>query len=193
MGYQLVLTEPVEEKTGAKVVGENVFFNDLPSDCKVYLLYYPRAMPNIDMENKLRGLGNKTGNNLYVNIGGLDDPDYDMIANKFNIRSNPVIIITAIDKFASTPTEFSTAYVKLDNKKLLNSSDLTIDYVLEIYNLFIRGKISEAISKQKGDALKSLIKGIIIDALKGIQGFMAEYDISVSFFEGKFELKHKGG
>ncbi|KAF5428645.1 hypothetical protein C5S39_10980, partial [Candidatus Methanophagaceae archaeon] len=108
MHYQLVLRELIDVEKGIKAVGENVFFDDLPSDCKVFALYYPAAVPNEDLENALRNLGNITGKNLFVNIGRLDDPNYDEIVDKFKIRNSPVIIVTAIDKLASPPTEFST-------------------------------------------------------------------------------------
>lgn len=202
MPYQLVLRELIDEGKGRgiKDVGENVFFDNLPSDCKVFTFYYPAAMPNEDLESVLRNLGNITGKNLFVNIGRLNDPNYGKIATKFNIKNLPVIIVTAIDKLASLPTEFSTTYVRIDSKKLLNSPNLATECVQTIFNLFIQGKISEAMSKVKRyerDALISHIKGIMTDALKdalkGMSKFFEERDIIVSLIEGKFELKRSGG
>ena len=193
MSYQLVL-KIVDEKT--KEVGENVFFDNLPSDYKVYMLYYPRAMPNEDLESALRNLGNITGKNLFVNIGRLNDPNYEKIAKKFNIENLPVIIVTAIAKLASPSTEFSTVYVKIEDRRLLNSPNLAIECVQTLFNLFIQEKISEALSqhkKYKRDALISHLKDIITNALKGIWEFIKERDINVCLLEGKFELKRSGG
>jgi hypothetical protein len=67
-----VLTEPKGERT--KDVGENVFLDDLSYSYKVYLFYYPSALPNEVLEDRLRRIGEMTGRNLFVNIGRLDDP-----------------------------------------------------------------------------------------------------------------------
>ena len=196
MSFQLVLNELEGEKT--KGEGE-VFLDDLPFDSKVFLFYYPAAMPNEDLEDKLRDFGKRTGKNLFVNIGRLDDPNYAKIVDKFNITTFPVMIVTAIDTFVSPP-KFPTVYVKIDNKKLLNSPDLAIDTVYTLFNLFIAGKISEAMreyERVKRDEFISRLKASVTNALKEIGnrvgGFLAERDISVSLVEGKFELKKSGG
>ncbi len=128
----------IYEKT--KDIGENVFFSNLPSDYEVYLLYYPGPNSNKELMDKLRDLGNITGKNLFVNIAKLNDPNYKKIVNTFEIKTFPTVILTAVDKFASLPIDHSTAYVKIDNKKLLGSPDLTAECIYKIYNLFIRGK-----------------------------------------------------
>ena len=187
MPYQLVLSESRNEIT--RDVGENVFFANLPSDYEVYIFYYPGAMPNVELETRLRNFGNNAGKNLFVNIGRLNDPNYRTIANKFNIRSLPVIIVTAIDKLASSPVESVTAYVKIDDKKLLNSPDSSINCLQELFLLFLQGKISEAMG-QLDKARRNLL---ITNALKGIWDLLGKTDITISFIEGKFEIKHSGG
>lgn len=187
MVYQLILSELIEEKT--KEVGENIFLENLPSDYEVYLLYYPGGIPNEDLEHKLRKLGDSTGKNLLINIGRLNDPNYRKIANKFNIKNLPIIIVTAIDKLASSPTQFSTAYAKIDSKRLLNSPDLAIECVQKLFNLFIEGKISEAMSQVDTDKRNVLINNV----LNGIWEIIGGRDISISLFDGKFEIKKSGG
>lgn len=194
MTYQLVLSELVDATT--RDVAENVFFDNLPSNYEVYLLYYSGAEPNEGLETKLRDLGKDTGKNLFVNIGRLSDPNYKKIRNKFDIKNLPVIIITAIDTLASLPTEFSTAYVRIDDEKLLKSPDLVIKCVQRLFNLFIDKKISEALNQFKIDQrglLLSHLKSIVTNAIKEVWKFFLERDISVSLTEGKFELKKSGG
>lgn len=193
MPYQLVLSELKDEIT--RDVGENVFFNNLPSEYEVYIFYYPGAMPNVELESRLRNFGNITGKNLFVNIGRLNDPNYGKIRNKFNIMNLPVIIITASDFLASPPEEFSTAYVRIDNKKLLNSPDL-MECIQRLFNMFIDKKISEALSqfkKDQRDVFVTNLKSIVNNTLKGVWTFLEERDVSVSLIEGKFELKKSGG
>lgn len=186
MSYQLVLSEPVGETT--REIGENVFFDNLPPDSEVYLLYYPGAMPNKELENKLRDFGNNAGKNLFVNIGKLNDPNFKKISNKFDLGNFPVIIVTASSKLASHSDEYETAYVKLDSKNLLNSLDLAIDCVQKLFLLFIQGKIAEALrqpGKYDRKALISRLNGVITNALKGVE-------VSASLLGGKLEVKWKG-
>lgn len=192
MSYRLVLTELKDART--KDIGENVFLEDLSSDYKVYLFYYPGAMPNEALEGRLRKLGDNTGRNLFVNIGRLDDPRYDIIKEKFRIRNLPVIIVTGINSIASLTDEnySSTVYVRLDKKELLNSIDMTTQCIERLFNLFIGGEISEALDQAKSDqrdAVISNVKSKVIIALSGFKKFLWEKDIEVSLFEGKFQIK----
>jgi hypothetical protein len=194
MSYRLILTERPRE--GERMVGENVFLDDLPADCKVFLFYYPGQLRNKGLEQRLRELGNITGKNLFVNIGGLNDPRLGEIEKRFAIRKNPVVVVTAIDTLASPADEYLTAYARLDSKHLLDSPDRTIECVQELFNLFIQGKVSKAISRAKWQQRTELLAQIgnfFSDALKGIGDFIAETDISFSFVEGKLELKRSEG
>ena len=193
MPYKLILSEAVEAKT--KTVGENVFFDDLSSDYKVYMFYYPGAMRNQDLEGKLRSLGGIAGSNLFVNIGRFDDPNYDKIVNKFKIKKTPVIVVTAIDKLASAPGIFSTAYVRIDSKSLLESPDRLLECLQKLFHLFIAGKISEAMSEYKKDKLNLVIgrfKEIVKHGFQEVWQFIDERDIAFSWIEGKLELKRSG-
>jgi hypothetical protein len=198
MSYQLVLIEKPTPAVAGKPrdVGENVFLNNIPSNYKVYLFYYPGSMGNDALEGGLRKLGEKTGHNLFVNIGQLDDPDYDTVTTRFEMKTLPAIVITAVSDLASLNNEYLSAYARLDSKQLLKSPEKTLQCVLEIFNLFLQGKVSEALahaqSRQRAELLKRL-GGLITDVLKPLLKFIDERDISFSLFEGKFELKKAGG
>lgn len=181
----------VHERT--KDIGENVFFNDLPFDFKVYILCYGGTGLNEELADKLRNLGNISGNNLFVNIAKLDDPNYNKIANTFEIKTFPTIIIIAINKLASSPKEHLTAYVKIDDKKLLNSPDLAIECIDRVFNLFIQGRISEAVKGQSRCLISFRIKSVINEAFTGMTGYLKEWEISFSFITGTLEIKPAGG
>jgi hypothetical protein len=86
MSYSLAFikkTENLDEKD--RDIGENIFFDCLPYNYQVYLFYYPGAMPNEDLESKLQSFGNITGNNLFINIGRFNDPNYGKIVCIFEI------------------------------------------------------------------------------------------------------------
>jgi len=191
--YQLMFSDLAKEV--AREVGENVFLSDLQDDYKVYLFYYPGVIPYVDLEIKLKGLGQMTGKNLFVNIGRLNDPNFGKQKSMFGIKDLPVVIITGINGIASVRTEryYSTAYVRLDSKRILESADLTIRFVERILNLFIGGEISEALIQYKDQKQIAVVKMVIVDSLKSLANFLSDRDISVSLLEGKFELRRTGG
>ena len=191
MSNQLVFSDMFDGQ--GKDVGKNVFLDNLPLEYKVYLFYYPGAMPNKDLETSLRKLGNMTGNNLFVNFGKLNDPNYGKITNHFQIKKLPVIVMTAIADLASPPSSLSTVYVRIDSEKLLDSPDKALEFLQKLFNLFVGGNIVDALKEAKKDDQKALIASftkVVTGALKGIWEFIAETDISFSIVEGKFELKH---
>jgi hypothetical protein len=200
MAYTLLLSKP-SDKLENKDIGENVFLNNLSHDYKVYLFYYPGIIPNVDLEDKLRMLGNDTGKNLFVNIGRRNDPNFDKIVDKFRIREYPVIIITGLAELASFEIEdkFSTVYirkyVRLDKRDLIGSIDSTIRSIESLFSLFINGKIYEATAQAKHDQREAVIShaiDMLTNELGSIGKFLWNKDISVSLAEGKFELKSSG-
>ena len=191
-----MLTEKPVEGESTRDFGDNVFLSNLPADYKVYAFYYGGAMGDETLEAKLRTLGEKTGKNLFVNLGGLNDPKYEEILKRFEIKKLPVIVVTAIDGLASPAGEYLTAFARLDNKDLLSSPDRTIECVQELFLLFLQGKVAEAMSKAKWTQRKELV-GVLTNffaaALKPIKDFILERDFSISILTGKFELKKRGG
>lgn len=193
MSYQLILNELINEKT--KAVGENVFFSNLSHDYKVFMFYYPGGLLNEELESKLRDLGNMSGKNLFVNIGRINDPDFDKIVSKFNIEKYPVIVVTAVDTLASLPDEFLTAYVRIDSKTLLNSPDKAIECLERLFIMFLNKEVSKAMSavrNAKFNVIISHIKGFIKDSLKGIWQYLKTAEMSISLIEGKFTLRGWG-
>jgi hypothetical protein len=191
--YQLILSDIVDldraenKDLQTRDVGEAILFGNLPMDYEVYALYYPGAMPNDELERQLRNLGNITGKNLFVNLGKLNDPNYKRIVSLFEIEDLPVIIVTANKKWASH-RRFGAVYVRMDSKRLLNSSSQAIECLQSLMNLFIVGKISEAVSRYRDEerpALTAHLKDTIIEALKGVK------DVNVSFAGVNFEVNFK--
>jgi hypothetical protein len=192
VSYRLLIVEPKTEGQ-ERAVGENVFLDDLKSDYKVYLFYYPGAMGDENLENKLRNLGAISGRNLFVNIAQLDDPKYETIKEKFKITKTPVIVMTGTDGIGSLKDEsLSAAYVKIDNKDRLKSVDTTVECVQMLFNLFIGGRIFEALNSGRSynlDTNISLIKNKITDALNDIGKFLWEKDIDISILGCQFSIR----
>jgi hypothetical protein len=193
ISYNLVLSNLFDEVT--KDIGENIFFVNLRTDYKVYLFYYPSAIPHIELENNLKALGQMAGKNLFVNIGRLDDPSFGKVKRTFGIVDLPVIIITGLEGIASVKTQkyYSTVYIRIDSNRLLQSVDLTTKSVERIFNLFIGGELSQALVRYQQDKRIALLKLVIVNSLKKIVKFLSDRDISVSLIEGKLELKRNEG
>jgi hypothetical protein len=196
MTYSLVLHERPREPA-AKAVGENVFLRDMPLECKVFAFYYPSAMRDAELESALRNLGEMTGSNLFVNLGAMDDPDYDKIVDMFDIRSFPVVVITATAALAAPPNEYVSAYVCIDDDKLLSEPKRAVELIQEIFNLFIRGEVAKAASKvtwtERTEGVRRLSRALV-KGLRGLAGFVADRDWKVSVVEGRFEMtRHDDG
>ena len=189
MPYQLILQEAEEEAT--KAVGENIFLANLPAEFPVYALYYPAEMPDYDFENLLRTLGGRTGDNLFVNIGRLDDPQFDRIVRKFEITTLPALVLTAVADLAAPDDEFMNAYVRLDGR-LIAKPDRAIKFVEDLYLMFLQGEIAQAIKRTSRNTKTELARAVgrhIIAALGKVGNFVAERDWSVSILQGRFEIK----
>lgn len=95
-------------------------------------------------------------------------------------------------------SQFSTLYVRIDKKDLLlKGSDEVIDLIDNLFNLLVKGEISQAIKQAKQyqrDLRLSYIKNIMIKGLKGVYKFVDERDFTISFADYiKLEIKRSGG
>jgi hypothetical protein len=194
VAYQQLLTQRPDDSTSRdRGFGESILSN-LPIDYKVYAFYYPSAAGVDDtLENNLRDLGRRTGKNLFINFGALNDPQYNKIVELFDITSFPVIVITAIGSLASPHGEYLSAYVRLDSKDLLGSPNIAIQCVEQVFNLFLQGKVAEAVALGKSSARKALLSYLenwMVDALKSVGGFLAGLKIKISIFDGTLEIQH---
>jgi hypothetical protein len=189
LSYQLVI-----KTIGTKASGEGVPVFDLPSyEAKIYALYYPGEMIDDDLENKLREFGNITGKNLFINIGRLNDPNYDLVISQFEITTSPVVVVTAISELASIKNKLLTVYVKIDSERVLKDPQLTVKTIKNLFYLFMQNKISGALSKcqqANNDAIIKSLKTVVIDSLKELKSYLSDKDWNVSL--GPFSLEVKG-
>jgi hypothetical protein len=190
MSFDLLATVP--EIQGTKDVGENILLANLTDEYKVYAFYYPGQPVDEEFEDMLRAFGRQTGKNLLVNIGRYNDPEYDRIVSAFSIKKYPVLIVTAIEALAASRDEMLTLYARLDSELLLTSPERALKCLEDLFNLFLQGKVEEAVSHakwaQRAEALRTL-GGIFRTVLSKITGLVFDRDISISFAQVKLELK----
>jgi hypothetical protein len=181
---------------GGKDFGENVLFANLSEQYKVYAFYYPGDVTDPDLEDALRTLADSAGKNLFVNIGRLNDPQLDKIAGRFKIKQYPVVIVTADQTLASAEGEAASAYVRLDNRRLFRPPYRVVGCVRELFNLFLQGKVAEAVAHAKNDRRAEKVREIgefLGAALKPIAEFLGHLEISFSLAEGKITVKATKG
>jgi hypothetical protein len=179
-----------------KAVGDNIFLANLPTSPKVFAFFYPGSDDTSKVEERLRTLGQKTGDNLFINFGTLTDPDYDQAVECFGIGPLPVIVVTAVAPLAATPTG-KTVFVRLDGKSLIERPDVLVRTVEELFNLFLAGKLLQAVmvgSAQQGKAAVAAAAGRVSALIqpvtewaKDIQGFTLE----IAGF--KIDVRKSGG
>ncbi len=189
MTYQLTLSTPHASGTRNRDVFENVVLTDIPRNYEVYLLCFPGTNMNEDLRQELEKFGSYGGEMLFVNFATRLDRNYGMIKDMFNITTWPTLIMTGTEKLASPPTDHCTAYLKMDNKELLNTPDQAIECVERLFHLFLEGEVAKAIQVQKSSAREAVLKDILAHALNGVVGFLRQWEISVSFIEGRLSLK----
>jgi hypothetical protein len=193
MPFELLATG--HEMPGGKDSGDNILLADLSADYKVYAFYYPGQPADEEFEAKLRALGDQAGKNLLVNIGRYNDPEFDQIVKLFGITKYPVIIMTAVAPLAASLDENMTAYARLDSEHLLKSHERTLACVESLFNLFLQGKVADAVSKAKWAQRAGFLRtlgGVIGTGLSKIVGLVFDRDIALSFAGVKLELKKSG-
>jgi hypothetical protein len=190
--YNVVFIEKDEE---GRAVGENVFLSALPANPKVFALFYPGSTESKDTERRLRALGERAGDNLWVNLGLLRDPDYQQAARQFRISRLPVVVVTATSPLASTP-EGDTAFVRLDSDALFAKPDDLQRTVETVFNLFLSGRLKQAIVtgwiRQEGARL-AVAAERVWSVLQPVVHWLAKRDVAVEFSGVKIEVKESGG
>jgi hypothetical protein len=194
MPFELLAT--TIDVPGGKDSGENILLADLSNDYKVYAFYYPGQPVDSDFEDKLRELGKQTGKNLLINIGRYSDPQFDRIVKMFGIKKYPVLVMTALKELAASEDDNLTAYARLDSEQLFNSPDRALSCIEGLFNLFLQGKVAEAVSHakwaQRAEVLR-VVSGVVGAGLAKIANLVFDRDVVISFATFKLELKKKGG
>jgi hypothetical protein len=186
-----VLGEP------SRALGEDVMLDDLPTDAKVFVFFFPGDMSTgtDDLQDRLRALGRRTGSNLFVDIGSLADKDYPAAAERFGLVALPAIVVTATSPLAASP-EGDTAFVRLDAQSLFAKPELLTRTVEQLFNLFLTNKVSQAVRLGTWHtgraALAAVAERVWRSVVQPVVTWLAEREFTLNFFEGTLEVKPSG-
>ena len=172
--YQLIEIKEVIDKHGVRGFVENIFLDNLDSDYKIYLFYIPgpNAGQYDQFQKKLNEYGQKSGKNLLINTLYGDDPQFNKIIGRFDIKKYPVVIITGVDAIVSFKTETqqnSTIFVKIDNTHFFEKTERALSALSEIYTYFLNNNVKNAIKeakKSERSAVLSYIKRVLVDRIE---------------------------
>ncbi len=196
MTYDVIFVEKEDSRGGGRGAkkragGESIFLASLPTSPKVFAFFYPGDVDTDEAERRLRALGQRTGDNLFVNIGSLVDPDYKRAVQRFGIGPLPVIVVTAVSPLAATP-DGETAFVRLDGKSLFAKPEELVRTVEELFNLFLGGKIVQAVmSAWTKEGMATLVAAAeqVWAVIQPVITWVARKDIKLEFAGAKIEVK----
>ena len=86
MAYSLVRVR--EQEDPKRVLGSNVYFDNLPADSSVFIFYYPN--PGLyfgELETRVKTYGRQAGDKIFVNMGKIGDRNYTtcFLSNLFTL------------------------------------------------------------------------------------------------------------
>jgi hypothetical protein len=186
--------EPEAATVKHRSVGESVFLYDLPKAPKVFVFFYQGSDDTQDVEDRLRALGRRTGDNLFVNLGSLADPAYEDAVERFGIRQLPVVIVTAVAAFAATP-DGKTTFVRLDSSALFSKPAELVRTVEELFNLFLAGNVAQAVRSgwiAQGQATAVGVAARIWAIVQPVIAWISRRDLVIDVTSGKIEVKASG-
>lgn len=149
----------------------NVVLDTVAHDCKVYCFVIGRSDIADDLKNDLKKLGEEYEKNLYVGLWNMGDPNYDVLAREYGLRKIPSIVMTALDTLSDNG-ENQYSFLRLDGRLLENEFiNETKAFIRELYNLFIKGEIKEALKNAK---IKK-VKVFLVDLAKKLGKFSEKF------------------
>jgi len=176
-----------------------LYFHFLASvpECRVHLLYFPGAQDNPVLIERLKKMAIDADINLYVGLMSIGQPDYVSYSQKFKLCGLPALIMTGSSEIASvkdTP-DWATAFIRLDNKRLIQNTDNAMNCLEDCFNLFLRGEVKVALERaveaKKAATFEHYLKKAKL-AGKEISKGIKERDWTLDIFRGTIESKYRG-
>lgn len=169
--------------------------SSVPKDCEVYLFYIPGITSYPELQKTLRRWGKTTGKNAFVGLLSSDAPDYKTIIKYFKITKSPAIVISGVPAFATDdePENAITAFARIDNKRILDNKDEIIECIQQVYNLFMRKQVLNAVLTVKKENFKETLGhylGDLKDATNlSFSEFFDKHNITFDVFRGKIIIQ----
>jgi hypothetical protein len=141
----LVIRNTSPPPVGA-IVDRNVRLRGVPDDCRVYAFVFRQSKLDSRIKGELEAIGEEAGLNLFVGLWDMSDPNYIKMNEIFSLGKLPAVIMTA-DSSLSTVSDTENTFVRIDDERLLEKPEEFSVLINQLYNLFLRGDITNAIKK----------------------------------------------
>jgi hypothetical protein len=99
-----------EDPERSKDVGEKVLLHSFRL-VQIYASYYPPAVRALPLQRSLGEFGREIGKNLFVNLGALNDWQYELAA-RGPPNNTCVVVMTILESLPSVLDKYLTVYVR---------------------------------------------------------------------------------
>lgn len=168
------------------VVPDLKLASEVPDDCKIYVFYVPGMVKYEDLKKALQEYGEAAGKNIFVGLWALDAEPYQSVLTYFGIKKSPALVIFGNPVFSTDgqkPT--ATAFARIDNPNLLNDVAKASDCINETCNLFMVGKVKDALSNARNDQYKSTLDHYFGKISDKISSFLKTHTITFDITKGQ--------
>ncbi len=184
-----LLFKSFRPKVTREVVPELKLASEVPNDCKTYVFYVPGMIDYQTLKDALQKYGGAAGKNIFVGLWRLDAEPYQEILRYFNIRKGPAVVISGKSIFSTDEQQPpQTAFARIDNPKLLNDLPKVSECITETCNLFIEGKIKEALSNARKDQFNASLGQYLRKINEKVSNFLKDRSITFDVSKGQIIL-----
>jgi hypothetical protein len=162
------------DDTSSKEVMEKI------PECRVYLYYFPGHFVNEELIQALRKWGEGSGRNLFIGLWSQKDKDYQSLSKSFDLKNLPSIVMTGGKSIGAINQggKWESAYLKLDDRRLLSNTSLITSCLERAFNLFLQNHIRDAL-KEKGRGNRAAAVKHYLGKVEGIGDFLNNHGVKV--------------
>ncbi len=160
--------------------------SEIPEDCDVYVFYVPGMIKYEDLKKALLDYGKDAGKTIFVGAWSLAAEEYKQVIKTFKIKGSPAVIISAKSLFSTNPEDKTdVAFARIDNSDLLNDLTKASTCITETINLYLQGKVREAIINAKLDGYKTTWDRYFKSIKASVSNFLKDHSITFDVLKGQ--------
>ena len=158
----------------------------IPEDCDVYVFYVPGMLKYEDLKKALLEYGKDAGKTIFVGVWLLASKKYKEVIKTFKIKDSPAVIVSAKSMFSTNPKDKTdVAYARIDNHDILNDLNKASTCITETINLFLQGKVKDAVINAKLDGYKATWDHYFKDIKEAVSKFLKDHSITFDILKGQ--------
>ncbi|MGA1974778.1 MAG: hypothetical protein ABSG92_04005 [Conexivisphaerales archaeon] len=162
---------------------------DVPDNCGIYVFYVPGIIGYEDLKKALLAWGESAGTNIFVGLWDLSAVSLKDVLGYFQIKGSPAVAVLANPK-NSTDGQFPprVAYARIDNPILLNDLARAEDCINRTCNLFLQGRVKDALSSARKDQYKASLNFYLGKIGADVLKFLKDVNVTFDILKGTITL-----